>query len=187
VQATKAGSWPNVSVSGFAAQLNSSPPRRLECTAECRRGHRKEIGTRSSCILRIVPLSRIEDAGFEWLTSFMYRLERRSDSLELVGVRGRSPFPISSASRFTAAKSAGRVRRRNMVPIAGTIVRAGAFFIRSVYQRVRTGGRAALMRINIWIVLAVLLALLAVTRLSQYQHETQRICADDPSASVCGR
>ena len=47
--------------------------------------------------------------------------------------------------------------------------------------------RAALMRINIWIVLAVLLALLAVTRLSQYQHETQRICADDPSASVCVR
>jgi hypothetical protein len=35
------------------------------------------------------------------------------------------------------------------------------------------------MRINIWIVLAVLLALLATTRLLQYQHETQRICADD--------
>jgi hypothetical protein len=43
------------------------------------------------------------------------------------------------------------------------------------------------MRINIWIVLAVLLVLLAVTRLSQYQHDTHRICADDPSASVCGR
>ena len=43
------------------------------------------------------------------------------------------------------------------------------------------------MRINIWIVLAVLLALLATTRLLQDQHETQRICADDPSASVCGR
>jgi hypothetical protein len=27
----------------------------------------------------------------------------------------------------------------------------------------------------------------AITRLLQYQHETQRICADDPSASVCGR
>jgi len=53
----------------------------------------------------------------------------------------------------------------------------------SVYRRIRT---AALMRINIWIVLAALLALLAITRLSQYQHETQRICADDPSASVCG-
>ena len=48
-------------------------------------------------------------------------------------------------------------------------------------------GRAALMRINIWIVLVVLLALLAVTRLWHYQHDTQRICADDPSASVCGR
>jgi ABC-type antimicrobial peptide transport system permease subunit len=54
----------------------------------------------------------------------------------------------------------------------------------SVYRRIRT---AALMRINIWIVLAVLLALLAITRLSQYQHETQRICADDPTASVCSR
>ncbi len=31
------------------------------------------------------------------------------------------------------------------------------------------------MRINIWIVLAVLLALLATTRLLQYQHETQRM------------
>jgi hypothetical protein len=26
-----------------------------------------------------------------------------------------------------------------------------------------------------------------VTRLSRYQHDTQRICADDPSASVCAR
>ena len=43
------------------------------------------------------------------------------------------------------------------------------------------------MRINVWIVLAVLLALLATTRLLRDQHETQRICADDPSASVCGR
>src|SRR5262244_846679 len=45
---------------------------------------------------------------------------------------------------------------------------------------VRTGGRAALMRINIWIVLGVLLVLLAVTRLLRYQQDTQRICADDP-------
>jgi hypothetical protein len=29
--------------------------------------------------------------------------------------------------------------------------------------------------------------LLAVTRLSQYQQDTRRICADDPSASVCER
>jgi hypothetical protein len=51
----------------------------------------------------------------------------------------------------------------------------------------RTGGRAALMRINIWIVLVVLIALLAVTRLSRYQQDAQRICADDPTGSVCGR
>jgi hypothetical protein len=43
------------------------------------------------------------------------------------------------------------------------------------------------MRINIWIVLVVLSALLAVTQLLRYQQDTQRICADDPSASVCGR
>jgi hypothetical protein len=55
------------------------------------------------------------------------------------------------------------------------------------YQVRATRRKAALMRINIWIVLAVLLALLAITRLSQYQHETQRICADDPSATVCQR
>src|SRR5262245_19167475 len=60
---------------------------------------------------------------------------------------------------------------------------SGDFFC-FCYRRIRI---TALMRINIWIVLAVLLALLAITRLSQYQHETQRICADDPSASVCGR
>jgi len=51
--------------------------------------------------------------------------------------------------------------------------------IRQRAIRGQRGGRAALMRINIWIVLAVLLALLATTRLLQYQHETQRICADD--------
>jgi hypothetical protein len=43
------------------------------------------------------------------------------------------------------------------------------------------------MRINIWIVLAVLLALWAVTRLFQYQQDVQRICTEDPTAPVCGR
>ena len=36
-------------------------------------------------------------------------------------------------------------------------------------------------------VLIVLIALFAVTRLLRYYQDTQRICADDPSASVCGR
>ena len=31
------------------------------------------------------------------------------------------------------------------------------------------------------------IALFAVTRLLRYHQDTQRICADDPSASVCGR
>ena len=43
------------------------------------------------------------------------------------------------------------------------------------------------MRINIWIVLAFLLVLFAVTRYLRYQEDTQRICADDPTASVCER
>ena len=46
---------------------------------------------------------------------------------------------------------------------------------------------AALMRVNIWIVLMVLIALFAVTRLLRYYQDTQRICADDPTASLCGR
>jgi hypothetical protein len=40
---------------------------------------------------------------------------------------------------------------------------------------------------NIWIILGTLLALLAITRYSLQERETQRICADDPSASVCER
>jgi len=43
------------------------------------------------------------------------------------------------------------------------------------------------MRINIWIVVIVLIALWAVTWLVRHQQDTNRICADDPSASVCGR
>jgi hypothetical protein len=43
------------------------------------------------------------------------------------------------------------------------------------------------MRINIWIILAALLALLVITRYLQHDQDTERICADDPSASVCQR
>jgi hypothetical protein len=42
------------------------------------------------------------------------------------------------------------------------------------------------MRINIWIILAALLALLAITRYMQHQGDTQRICANDPTASANG-
>ena len=48
-------------------------------------------------------------------------------------------------------------------------------------------GRAPLMRINIWIILATLLALLAITRYMQHEKDTERICVDDPTASVCHR
>jgi len=43
------------------------------------------------------------------------------------------------------------------------------------------------MRINIWIILGALLALLSITRYTQYREDTQRICAKDPTASVCER
>ena len=43
------------------------------------------------------------------------------------------------------------------------------------------------MRFNVWIVLFVLIALFAVTRLMRNYQDMQRICADDPSASVCAR
>jgi hypothetical protein len=45
--------------------------------------------------------------------------------------------------------------------------------------------RAALMRVNIWIILGTLLALLAISR--YMQPTDQRICIDDPTASVCHR
>jgi AraC-like DNA-binding protein len=49
------------------------------------------------------------------------------------------------------------------------------------------GDRSALMRINIWIILGTLLAFLAITRYMQHQGDTQRSCANDPTASVCER
>jgi hypothetical protein len=56
---------------------------------------------------------------------------------------------------------------------------------RQVVYRQR-GGWSALMRIDIWgYVLATLLALLIVARYLQHQGDTQRVCVDDPTASVC--
>jgi len=63
----------------------------------------------------------------------------------------------------------------------------GAFLVSLCIGGHRTGGRATLMRISLWIVLVVLMALLAVTQLLRYRQDTQRICADDPSALVCSR
>ena len=48
------------------------------------------------------------------------------------------------------------------------------------------GRRAVLMHLNIWVILAALLALLVIARYMQHQ-ETPRICVDDPTASVCHR
>jgi hypothetical protein len=42
------------------------------------------------------------------------------------------------------------------------------------------------MRLNVWLILAALLALLVVIRYMQ-PHETPAICVDDPTAPVCHR
>jgi len=43
------------------------------------------------------------------------------------------------------------------------------------------------MRINIWIILATLLALLAITRYVQEGRHTEHICANGPTALACER
>jgi hypothetical protein len=43
------------------------------------------------------------------------------------------------------------------------------------------------MRINIWIILGILLMLFSITRYTLYQKDTERICANDATASVCER
>jgi hypothetical protein len=50
------------------------------------------------------------------------------------------------------------------------------------------GGRASLMRqINIWIVLGILLALLAITHYLRDEREIrlERLCDENPSAAEC--
>jgi hypothetical protein len=42
-------------------------------------------------------------------------------------------------------------------------------------------------RINIWIVIAILLVLFAVTRYLMHERESSHICANDPSAPACQR
>jgi hypothetical protein len=40
------------------------------------------------------------------------------------------------------------------------------------------------MRLNVWVVLAILIVLFAITRYTR-QQQTPDICRDDPTASVC--
>ncbi len=47
-----------------------------------------------------------------------------------------------------------------------------------LYEKLRPD---ASMRINIWIILGILLALFAITRYTHYQKDTERICANDPT------
>jgi hypothetical protein len=48
------------------------------------------------------------------------------------------------------------------------------------------GSGSPTMRLNIWVVLAILIVLFAVTRYMRHQ-QTPDICLDDPTASVCER
>ena len=86
-----------------------------------------------------------------------------------------------AADVISAIRLNGAGDKPRPVPNAGR----GAYAIRAF--RVTNRRQAALMRINIWIVLGVLLVLFAITRLLSHQQGIQRICADDPSASVCER
>jgi hypothetical protein len=99
---------------------------------------------------------------------------------------------VTSAARQSSAGDKRRPVARHQADRGVYAIRAlpatlGAFFVSLCIGGHRTGGRAALMRISLWIVLVVLMALLVVTQLLRYRQDTQRICADDPSASVCGR
>lgn len=80
---------------------------------------------------------------------------------------------------WTSSYMVNSLRPRNLVP--------GALFCFCVSAGTNRRQEPALMRINVWIVLIVLIALFAATRLLRYHQDTQRICADDPSASVCER
>jgi hypothetical protein len=60
--------------------------------------------------------------------------------------------------------------------------------LRVIVPERQVGSWSAQMRIDIWIiVLATLLALLVVARYLQHQGDTQHVCIDDPTASVCHR
>jgi hypothetical protein len=60
------------------------------------------------------------------------------------------------------------------------------FEIKYFQARLSLGHKKTLMRLNIWIILATLLALLAIIRYMQRPGDTQ-ICVDDPTAPVCHR
>src|SRR5262249_28660151 len=44
-----------------------------------------------------------------------------------------------------------------------------------------------MFRINIWVVIAILLVLFAVTRYLTHERQPSRVCAEDPSAPACQR
>jgi hypothetical protein len=101
------------------------------------------------------------------------------------------PFPGSLAT-VTSPPTSETANSTKWLPLLTLRAVSFYFFVMRAPVAKHVGARevpaaAVLMRINIWIVLVVLVALFAVTRLSRYQHNTQRICADDPSASVCAR
>jgi hypothetical protein len=73
------------------------------------------------------------------------------------------------------------------IPTGRMVLKARIFRQDRSYTTEAVEARSALMRINVWIILGTLLALLAITRYMQHQGDTQRICANDPTASVCER
>ena len=74
-----------------------------------------------------------------------------------------------------------------VVQVASALLLSATTGLRVGWLNSRTR-RASLMRqVNIWIVLAILLALLAVTRYLRDERDErrERLCAENPSASEC--
>jgi hypothetical protein len=97
--------------------------------------------------------------------------------------------PDGKLLRLSVGHDASQQQRRGQVPARRPQSAGRGATSRPSMQRAtcgQRGGRAALMRLNIWIVLAILLALLAATRYLRYR-ETPAICANEPTASACER
>jgi hypothetical protein len=57
----------------------------------------------------------------------------------------------------------------------------------SLAYQLRASFHPLMFRINIWIVIAILLVLFAVTRYVMHEREISHICANHPSAPECQR
>jgi len=57
----------------------------------------------------------------------------------------------------------------------------------SLAYQLRASFHPLMSRVNIWIIIAILLVLFAVTRYVMHEREISHICVNDPSAPECQR